>query len=195
MKPLSRYIVCGRVTKRPIFDFVSTRIRPNDALMVFPFEDDYSFGILQSAVHWAWFVARCSTLKGDFRYTSNTVFDTFAWPQKPTKAHVRAVADAAVALRKLRQEQRAMHALSLRELYRATEKPGKHPLAQAHARLDEVVRAVYGIGPTQDVLGFLAELNRKCAEKEARGESVVGPGLPSVVSDQASFVTQDCISP
>ena len=41
---LTRYIACGQVTKRPIFEFVSPEIRPNAACMVFPFEDDYSFG-------------------------------------------------------------------------------------------------------------------------------------------------------
>ena len=49
--------------------------------MVFPFADDYSFGILQSGIHWAWFTAKCSTLTERFRYTSDTVFDTFPWPQ------------------------------------------------------------------------------------------------------------------
>ena len=62
MKPLSRYIVCGQVTKRPIFEFVSKSIRPNAACMVFAQDDDYSFGMLQSSVHWIWFVNRCSTL-------------------------------------------------------------------------------------------------------------------------------------
>ena len=69
---LPRYIVCARVTKRPIFEFISSAIHPDGALSVFPFADDYSFGILQSGIHWAWFKARCSTLKGDFRYTSDT---------------------------------------------------------------------------------------------------------------------------
>ena len=50
LESLSRYIVCARVTKRPIFEFVSASIHPNDALMAFPFEDDYSFGIIQSAL-------------------------------------------------------------------------------------------------------------------------------------------------
>ena len=36
----------------------------NDALRVFPFADDYTFGVLQSAFHWVWFVNRCSTPKG-----------------------------------------------------------------------------------------------------------------------------------
>ncbi|HVM49974.1 MAG TPA: type IIL restriction-modification enzyme MmeI, partial [Candidatus Acidoferrum sp.] len=67
---LPRYITCARVTKRPIFEFISSAIHPDNMLIVFPFADDYSFGILQSGIHWAWFKARCSTLKGDFRYTS-----------------------------------------------------------------------------------------------------------------------------
>ena len=79
--PLPRYIACARVTKRPIFEFLSSSIRPDSSLTVFAFADDYSFGILQSGIHWAWFKARCSTLKGDFRYTSDTVFDAFPWPQ------------------------------------------------------------------------------------------------------------------
>lgn len=39
-----RYIACGRVTKCPIFAFVSAQIRPNDSLAAFPLDDDYSFG-------------------------------------------------------------------------------------------------------------------------------------------------------
>ncbi|MBA3964065.1 MAG: class I SAM-dependent DNA methyltransferase, partial [Chthoniobacterales bacterium] len=100
----SRYIACSAVTKRPVFAFVSTAIRPDHALYAFAFEDDYSFSILQSSFHWLWFVTKCSKLLGRFRYTPDTVFDTFPWPQNPTKEQIRAVADAAVALRKLRRE-------------------------------------------------------------------------------------------
>ena len=78
---LPRYIACPRVTKRPAFEFISNGIHPDNALAVFAFADDYSFGILQSGLHWLWFKERCSTLKADSRYTSDTVFDTFAWPQ------------------------------------------------------------------------------------------------------------------
>ncbi|WP_434423025.1 DNA methyltransferase [Nannocystis pusilla] len=66
---LARYIACARVTRRPIFEFVGRHIRPSDALVVFALADDYSFGVLQSALHWQWFTARCSTLKRDYRYT------------------------------------------------------------------------------------------------------------------------------
>jgi hypothetical protein len=65
---LPRYTVCVRHTKRPIFEFLASGIHPDSALTVFPLADDYSFGVLQSPVHFAWFKARCSTLKRDFRY-------------------------------------------------------------------------------------------------------------------------------
>ncbi len=74
---LERYMVCSEVTKRPIFSFVHPQIRPDHTLEAFIFEDDYSFGVLQSGIHWSWFVATCSKLKGDFRYTPESVFDTF----------------------------------------------------------------------------------------------------------------------
>jgi hypothetical protein len=74
---LTRYVACSRVTKRPIFEFVSSEIHPDNTVIAFSFADDYSFGVLQSHTHWRWFNARCSTLGGTFRYTSDTVFDTF----------------------------------------------------------------------------------------------------------------------
>ena len=77
---------------------------PGDALSCFAFSDDYSFGILQSGIRRSWFIATCSKLKGDFRYTPESVFDTFPWPQKPKHEDIKAVAEAAVTLRALRQE-------------------------------------------------------------------------------------------
>lgn len=188
---MPRYIVCARVTKRPVFEFVDSGVRPSDALQVFPLSDDYSFGILQSGVHWAWFVARCSTLKGDFRYTSDTVFDTFPWPQKPTLPQVKKVAEAAVALRALRRKVMAENNWSLRELYRTLDTPGKNPLRDAQDSLDAAVRAAYGMKPKDDPLAFLLALNGELAECEASMKPVTGPGLPPGMKGE--FVTGDCV--
>jgi type II restriction/modification system DNA methylase subunit YeeA len=192
---LSRYVVCGQVTKRSIFEFLSSEIRPNAQLIVFPFSDDYSFGILQSGIHWSWFTAKCSTLTERFRYTSDTVFDTFAWPQAPTLAQAQKVAEAAVFLRKLRRKVMADNKWSLRELYRSLELPGKNPLRNAHNELDAAVRAAYGMKSQEDPLAFLLALNAAAAEREARGEPVNAPGLPPCVSDAFPFLTEDCIQP
>jgi len=192
---LPRYIVCSRVTKRPIFEFVSRAIHPDMALMVFGFADDYSFGVLSSDIHFAWFKARCSTLKGDFRYTADTVFDPFPWPQSPTKAQIAEVAAAAVALRALRRQIMGKLGYSLRELYRTLEEPGGNPLRDAHSRLDMAVRTAYAMPADADPLAFLFDLNLSLARKEKGNEKVTPPGLPLPESERMTFITQDCIQP
>ena len=155
---IPRYVVCSQVTKRPIFEFVCKSVRPNASLTVFALPDDYSFGILQCGRHhWEWFVAKCSTLTERFRYTSNTVFDTFPWPQDPTQKSVRVVADAAIALRMKRQEIMTANSWSLREVYASMETPGKHPLKDAHAVLDAAVSAAYAMPKNASMLYVSAQ--------------------------------------
>src|SRR3989344_4180108 len=190
---LSRYIVCARHTKRPIFEFVHPSINPGDALQIFALEDDFSFGILQSDVHWQWFVARCSTIKGDFRYTSDTVFDSFPWPQNPSESQAKKIAETAVALRTLRQEL-MKDGSTFRDIYRTLDVHGNNPIRSAHLALDAAVRAAYGMKDDDDVLGFLLKLNQKLAAKEAKGEKITAPGLPPSTKDKAAFVTDDAVT-
>lgn len=187
-------IHCGRVTKRPIFTFVDHTVSPNDALMVFAYDDDYTFGILQSDIHWKWFAARCSTLKSDPRYTSNTVWDSFPWPQEPTEAAMKRVAEAAVFLRSTRDQLALKHNLSLRALYRSLELPGKSPLKDAQAALDDAVRAAYGMEADTDALAFLLDSNAQLSEAEEKGEPVRSAGLPDFIADRASYLTTDSLT-
>ncbi|MDQ7036385.1 MAG: hypothetical protein Q9P01_16600 [Anaerolineae bacterium] len=41
----------SRVSKRPIFDFIASEICPSDSLKIYAFDDDYSFGIIQSGLN------------------------------------------------------------------------------------------------------------------------------------------------
>lgn len=190
---VNRYVACSRVTKRPIFEFVRRDIHPDNTVIAFSFADDYSFGVLQSDLHWRWFNARCSTLGGTFRYTSDTVFDTFAWPQKPTRRNLREVAEAAIALRTLRHDAMRKLKLSLRDLYRILEQPGDNPLRDAHGHLDSAVRSAYGMSDDEDPLAFLLNLNLACAAKEKAGEKITAPGLPLPRDEHGQFISQDCI--
>jgi SAM-dependent methyltransferase len=203
---LPRYVVCSEVTKRPIFDFVSPKIRPDHTLIVFCFPDDYSFGILQSNAHWLWFTEKASTLKSDYRYTPHSVFDTFPWPQDPTAAQVKTVAEAGRALHEYRREAMAKNPrLTLRELYRSLEQPGKNPLKDLHAALDQAVLAAYGFdsprhegdgqGVRADVLAQLLALNKMVAARIAAGESVTAPGIPADYPNPAELVSAGCITP
>jgi hypothetical protein len=192
---IPRYIAIPRVTKRPIFEFIDSRIHPDSAVVVFAFADDYSFGVIQSSLHCDWFKARCSTLEGRFRYTSNTVFNAFPWPQKPTLKQIKVVAEVALALRALRRDAMRKLNYTLRDLYRTLEQPGDNPLHNAQARLDAAVRAAYGMPADIDPLTFLLELNLACSAKEKAGKQITPPGLPLPLADRASFITSDCIQP
>lgn len=132
-------------------------------------------------------------MKGDFRYTPESVFDTFPWPQNATEEQIKAVADAAIALRKLRREITDRLKYSLRQLYRTLEQPGENPLRGAHARLDAAVRSAYAMAEDADPLASLLELNLACATKEQAGDKITAPGLPHRIEEVESFVTEDCI--
>lgn len=194
LETVPRYIACARVTKRPIFEFVSNKINPGDALSVFPLSDDYSFGVLQSSMHWNWFTERCSTLREDFRYTSSTVFDTFPWPQQPDRKSVLAVANAARQLRIQRRRMCEQYGKSLRELYRDVELPGEHPIDRLQEELDAEVRKAYGMKANVDPLKFLFDLNQELAAKEAAKIAITGPGLPAAFQRLPELFSDDCIA-
>jgi hypothetical protein len=190
---LDRYVACPRVTKRPIFAFVSKSIHPDAQLEVFAFADDYSFGVLQSDAHWQWFVAKCSKLTERFRYTPESVFDTFPWPQSPSVNQIDAVAEAGRKVRRVRDEALTKIQGGLRAVYRLLELPGKNPLKDAQQALDAAVLAAYGFSPKKDLLGQLLALNLEVARREQAGETVTAPGIPPGYPDPARLVTDDCI--
>ncbi len=183
IEQLRRFIVCSRVTKRPVFVFVSPRIRPGDALSCFAFHDDYSFGVLQSTSHWQWFLAKCSKLKSDFRYSPDSVFDTFPWPQAPSAAQIDALAGAGREVRRVRTEALAKVRGGLRVVYRTLELPGRNPLKDAHTALDAAVLAAYGFSAKKDLLGQLLDLNREVASRIDEGKPVLAPGIPPSYAD------------
>lgn len=189
----SRYIACSCVTKRPIFEFLSTKIHPNAALQVFPMDDNYSFGILSSNIHWEWFNARCSTLKGDPRYTSNTVFDSFPWPQNPTEKQIAEIAKYAVELRQKRNEVMEKNGLCLRDLYRTMEKTPNNPVSEIQAKLDKAVHDAYGMSQDDDILEFILKLNKKCHDREIAGKEITPPGLPKSIKTPKKYITSDCV--
>lgn len=196
IEPLDRYIALSRVavvTRQSIYAFVSKRVRPADSLQVFAFEDDYSFGVLHSTLHRTWFEERCSTLRQDLRYTASTVFDTFPWPQAPTDGQVGAVVDAAAALLEFRDE-RAGRGIPLGRQYDSLREPGRNPLRDLHAALDDAVLEAYGFDRNEDALVQLLALNASIIEAERRRDAVAavrGPGSEDLSeTKRTSFAIQ-----
>ena len=128
--------------------------------------------------HWQWFIAKCSKLKSDFRYTPESVFDTFPWPQSPTVEQIDSVAQAGREVRRVRSEALEKIKGGLRAVYRTLELPGKNPLKDAHAALDAAVLGAYGFSARKDLLAQLLGLNLQVASRLDAGEAVTAPGLP-----------------
>lgn len=190
---LPRFIACSATTKRQIFEFISSSYRPSNSMKIFPFCDDYSFGIIQSTAFWLWITAKGSSLKRDSRFTPEVSVKTFPWPQKPVEEAIALVAKNAVKLRYIRNEVMQKNDWGLRKLYEASEKIGSNPLNEAQKELDMSVMASYRMNTGEDILSFLLQLNLDCAEREASGEVIMGPGLPSWINDKNSYVTEDCV--
>lgn len=187
---LDRYIVLGRVGQRALVEFVSPDIHPNDALVVFPLTDDYSFGVLQSALHFEWATHTGSSFKADPRYL-DVAFDSFPWPQNPTHRQVKRVATAAVELRRLRSLVMSQNDWSMREVFNHILTPGQSPIIYAFEELESAVKDCYGMPENARSNEFLFELNASLSEAEKEGKAVIGPGLPPDLAGSASFVSTD----
>jgi hypothetical protein len=168
---------------------------PDNTLILFTLDDDYSFGIMQSRLHWEWVKAQGSKVRADIQYTT-IAWRTFPWPQDPTDAQVAAVAAVARELRRVRDSLMQDNGWSLRQLYQAAAVDGSHPLKDAQGALDAAVADAYGMPPDQSPTEFLLELNQLVAEDEEQGRKVRGPGLPDHLDPKdPRWFSTDCIEP
>ena len=81
IEKLGRYLVTAETAEHRIFVWLRFPILPDKNLIVFPKEDDTTFGILQSRFHEAWSLRKGSDLEDRPRYTSSTTFETFPFPE------------------------------------------------------------------------------------------------------------------
>lgn len=186
--PLDRFIAVAATAsgaRMPVFIYVDTAIRPSHAVQCFALDDDYSFGILQSSAHEAWFRGRCSRLKADLRYTASTVVNTFPWPQNPDPMAIASVVSAVEEITEVRLT-RSRLGISLAQQYDRLREPGNDPLRDAHANLDASVLRAYGFAAEADLLAQLLDLNHLLAEHEKQGLAVRGPGAGGLSGTRAT---------
>jgi hypothetical protein len=186
---LDRYIATSRVTtvnRLAVFEFVDSRIHPSDAMTVFTLDDDYSLGILSSSIHATWIAARCSSMKGDPRYTSTTVWDTFPFPQAPSSKDVAEVARITGEILDVRTSL-VGEGVSLAAQYDDLRLPGRSRLRSSHSDLDAAVYRAYGFSPDDEVLTQLLALNLQLARDPAVGAA---PGFVRSVTTTHKLLPQ-----
>ena len=195
MSTHSRMIAASRTQRWPfIFSFVSTQVLPGDKLQVFALDDDYSFGVLQSSAHCDWFAAKGARLKNevDYNYSSRSVFQTYPWPQSPSKASVIRVAEAARDVRQARQKALG-DSSGMRTLYAGLALPGKSVLRDAHEALNAAVIDAYEFKPKHSLLQQLLEVNAQVSGDEASGRAAQGPGIPKSQGSIKALTSSDAI--
>jgi hypothetical protein len=149
IEPLDRILVRGFISEIHEMAFVPKSILCDIALVVFAFDDNFHFGILQSNIHEVWLRNNSSSLRTDVRYTPSTCFATFPFPQNCGKLDYSTVESAANKYYDHRQQTMLDRQLGLTKLYKLVYDPTCMDadileMRNLHAAMDVSVLKCYG---------------------------------------------------
>ncbi|MGG6267539.1 DNA methyltransferase [Leptolyngbya sp. AN10] len=171
---LSCYFSVPRHSKWFIFIPVSPQYLPADSATIVASDDFYVLGIITSSVHRAWVKAQSSTLEDRTRYTHNTCFETFPFPQNVTAELVDQIRATTQDLHDYRSQRMEGRGYGITDLYNQFFDEPTSQLAKLHQKLDDLVMEAYGFGKNDDILEKLLNLNLRLAELEKQEKKVVG---------------------
>jgi SAM-dependent methyltransferase len=175
---LSYYFTVPRVSKWAIFIPAEINWLPGDLNIIIASEDYYILGILTSNIHRLWIKVQSSTLKGDTRYTNTTCFETFPFPQTPTKKVVEKIRETMIKIHEYRSKEMEKKGWGITQLYNQYFHESASTLYKFHQELDQLVMSAYHFLESDKILEKLLQLNQECAEKEQQGEMVIGAKDP-----------------
>lgn len=141
---LSRVVAIARVSKTAAPAFVTTDQVFHEKVVVFPYDDDFHFGVLASGFHVRWALRYSSTLRSDMNYAPSDVFEQF-----PQPGHTRQVEDIARVFDVYRSEWMVDSAEGLTTTYNRVHEPSDRTpeivrLRELHVELDHAVADAYG---------------------------------------------------
>lgn len=178
IRSLSFYFAIPRHSKWYIFIPCSTDWLPADSTNIVASHDFYILGILTSNVHRIWVKVQSSTLEDRIRYTHNTCFETFPFPQMPSQKQIEQIRATTQELHQYRNDQMEKNQWGITDLYNKFFTEPASQLYNFHAKLDALVMQAYGFNAKDDILEKLLALNLELAQKEQQGETVIGPWAP-----------------
>jgi SAM-dependent methyltransferase len=164
--PLNIYFAVPAHSKWFIFLPCKSIWLPNNSIKVVASDDFYVLGILTSKVHRLWVNAQSSSLGETTRYTHNTCFETFPFPQNKTSPLVAKIRAAMQELHQYRTEQMESKQWGITKLYNEYFHEPASQLYKLHAKLDKLVMQIYGFSDSDDLLEKLLHLNQAIAAQE-----------------------------
>ena len=162
VRDMRRVIAIARVSRTAAFTFLPSNMVYSEQLVIFAFDDDAHFAILQSRVHEEWARFLGSSMKDDLRYTPSDCFETF--PFATGCATNAALSEAGRAY----DEHRAALMLENKEgLTRTTNRfhdpaeqsPSILKLRELHAAMDRAVLDAHGWGTLSPEYAFREQLD------------------------------------
>jgi hypothetical protein len=178
LSPLRIYFAIPAHSKWFVFVPASSNWLPGNSTKVVASDDFYILGILTSSVHRIWVKAQSSSLGETLRYTHNTCFETFPFPQTPAPKLIASIRATAQELHDYRSTQMERKQWGITKLYNEYFHEPTSQLFKLHAQLDKLVLQAYSFKPNDDLLEKLLNLNLELAEKEKNGVAIVGPWAP-----------------
>lgn len=160
--PLRQVLTRSRVSELHMLAFVPKDYVYGDATVVFAFDDDYHFALLQSSVHEVWVWRNASSLESRNRYTPTDCFDTFPfppleyehlangqWQLEEMPQGFRQAAQIGAAYHEHRRQVMLTRQLGLTKTYNLFHKPACQDadilrLRELHAEMDRAILACYG---------------------------------------------------
>ncbi len=156
--PLERVLVRPEVSRTWAFSFVPNGWVYSHMLIVFPSQDSWFFAVLQSSFHQSWSEINTSSMKADLRYAPTDCFETFPFPQSPTKALEAALERIGETYHEHRRELMLELNEGLTKLYNRFHTPPEQEknkkqktknkklelLRDLHVEMDNAVRDAYG---------------------------------------------------
>ncbi|MFG2174090.1 type IIL restriction-modification enzyme MmeI [Streptomyces niveus] len=144
IKGLDRVLVVALVSRTVMPVTVPTGQVFSHMLGVFASTDLAHSALLGSGIHYAWTIARASSLKGDLRYTPSDVYETLPLPPVTIRTEI-----AGRALDSLRREIMTERRLGLTSLYKIVHDSRDYSndiraLRDAHREVDEATADAYG---------------------------------------------------
>ena len=119
--------------------FMNPDVMCSNLVDILPGATLYHFGILTSSMHMIWMRAVCGRLEERYRYSIEVVYNNFPWPtvSPAQKERIEALASDVIAARD------RFPTTSYADLYNPSTMP--NDLSIAHRRLDNAVKALYGL--------------------------------------------------
>lgn len=195
---LDRLIVRAVVSDTHACAFEPKNMVFSSKVIVFAFDDEYSFALLQSNVHEAWIRRLATTMRTDVSYTTSDCFDTFPFPKKSSSENCTLAERVGEQYHEYRRQLMLARNYGLTKTYNLFHNPECRDqdiqrLRELHSEMDRAILACYGWqdldpkhnfyqnerGQTRftictearrEVLRRLLELNLRIAAEESGGK-------------------------